>query len=68
MDLEDVDRLAHHAALPLRPERQAAVLAVLSAWLPAANELSAKMSEPAHQALLPVTAFTHAHEALEDKA
>lgn len=66
MDLEDVGRLAQHAALPLKPERATAVLAVLSAWLPAANELSRKMSDPAHQALLPVTTFVHPHEALED--
>lgn len=68
MDSQDVGRLADHAALPLSPARVAAVLAVLSAWLPAANELSRKMSEPAYQALLPVTTFTHVHEALEDRA
>lgn len=65
MDSQDVARLAAHAALPLSPARVTAVEAVLSAWLPDANELSRKMSDPAHQALLPVTTFTHAHEALD---
>jgi hypothetical protein len=64
----DVATLAAYAALPLSPERVAAVQAVLSAWIGDANELSRKMSEPAHQSLMPVTAFTHAHEALEDKS
>jgi hypothetical protein len=61
----DVTALARCAALDLSPERLAAVEAILSAWIPAANELSRKMSEPAHQVLMPVTVFTHAHEAPE---
>lgn len=61
----DVAALARCAALDLSPERLAAVEAILSAWIPAANELSSKMSEPAHQALMPATVFTHAHEAPE---
>lgn len=64
----DVATLAEYAALPLSPARAVAVEAVLSAWIRDANELSRKMSDPAHQALTPVTTFTHAHEALEDKA
>jgi hypothetical protein len=56
----DVGALARCAALDLNPERRAAVEAVLSAWIPAANELSRKMSAPEHQTLLPATVFTHA--------
>jgi hypothetical protein len=64
----DVAALARCAALDLSAERLAAVEAILSTWIPAANELSRKMSEPTHQALLPVTVFTHAHEQPEDAA
>lgn len=64
----DVAALARCAALNLSAERLAAVEAILSVWIPAANELSRKMSEPAHQSLLPVTAFTHAHEQPEEGA
>jgi hypothetical protein len=64
----DVAALARCAALNLSAERLAAVEAILSAWIPAANELSRKMSEPAHQSLLPVTTFTHAHEQPEEGA
>jgi hypothetical protein len=64
----DVATLAAYAALPLSPARVAAVETVLSAWIADANELSRKMSDPAHQSLMPVTTFTHAHDALEDKA
>jgi hypothetical protein len=51
--------LARYAALPLAPEREAAVAAILDAWLPAADELSRKMSGADHQALLPITVLTH---------
>jgi len=60
----DVAALARHAALPLSPERAAAVEAVLAAWLPAADELSRKMSAAAYRHLLPATVFAHAHESL----
>jgi hypothetical protein len=33
---------------------------LLAAWLPAANELSRKMSAVEHTTLLPATVFTHA--------
>jgi hypothetical protein len=33
---------------------------LLGQWLPAANELSRKMSAAEHQALLPATVFVHA--------
>ena len=59
MTAERVARLAAFAALPLSAERAAVVAVTLGAWLHDANELSAKMSAPAHRALLPVTAFTH---------
>ncbi len=62
----DVAALARCAALNLSADRLAAVGAILSAWIPAANELSRKMSDPAHQSLMPVTAFAHAHEPSED--
>jgi hypothetical protein len=54
--------LATHAALPLSPERAAAAAAILAAWLPAAHELSRKMSAPEHRALMPATVFAHAPE------
>ena len=60
--------LAAHASLNLSPDRLAAVESILAAWRPAARELSLKMSAPAHQALLPVTVFAHAHGSFEDLA
>jgi hypothetical protein len=54
-----VRTLADLAALPLAAGRERAVMEVLQAWLPDANALSAKMSDPAHQALVPATVFTH---------
>ena len=58
--------LARYAALPLAPERELIVAAILDAWLPAADELSRKMSAGAHQALLPITVLTHAADSAED--
>lgn len=55
-----VRALAHYAGLPLDAERESIVAAILDAWIPAADELSRKMSAAAHQALLPVTVLTHA--------
>ncbi len=52
--------LARYAALPLPPEREAIVAGILDAWLPAADELSRKMSAAAYQALLPITVLVHA--------
>ena len=60
--------LAAHASLNLSPDRLTAVESILAAWLPAARELSIKMSAPEHQALLPVTVFAHAHGSFEDLA
>lgn len=52
--------LAQVAALPLAPGRDAIVGELLAAWLPAANELSRKMSAAEHTELLPATGFVHA--------
>ena len=60
--------LAAHASLNLSPDRLTAVESILAAWLPAARELSIKMSAPAHQDLLPVIVFAHAHGSFEDLA
>ena len=59
-------QLAQVAQLPLPPARSAIAAELLAAWLPAANELSRKMSAAEHAGLLPVTVFVHAptdHEA-----
>jgi hypothetical protein len=56
---EAVRALADHADLPLAPGREAAVAAVLGAWLPDVHALNCKMSAPAHQDLVPGTIFTH---------
>ena len=61
-----VSRLARYAALPLAPGRAEAAAAVLDAWWPAANELSAKMSAAQHQMLAPVTVLTHPADAAEE--
>jgi hypothetical protein len=57
-----VRALARYAALPLAPERAAVVAALLDAWLPAADELSRKMSSARYQTLLPITVLTHGVE------
>lgn len=56
---EQVGQLARWAALPLARERWTVVADILGPWLKDANELSEKMSDPAHQALVPVTVFGH---------
>jgi len=67
-DAFDIPALAQAADLPLTPERQAAATAILAAWLPAANALSRKMSAPEHQALMPVTTFSHPPEPSQEQA
>ena len=52
--------LAATAELSLGAGRAAIAGALLAAWLPAANELSRKMSAIEHTTLLPVTVFAHA--------
>ena len=58
--------LARYAALPLTPERESAVATILATWIPAANELSRKMSTAAHQALVPITVLTHPSDGEEE--
>jgi hypothetical protein len=57
---EQARLLAQVADLALAPGRDAVVGELLAAWLPAANELSRKMSAIEHTTLLPATVFTHA--------
>ena len=52
--------LAQTTGLPLAVGSAARAGELLAAWLPAANELSRKMSAIEHTALLPITVFTHA--------
>jgi hypothetical protein len=56
---KDVEVYEGLADLKLKAERRKAVAGILSAWVPAANELSRKMAEPQHRALTPNTRFTH---------
>ena len=58
--------LAQYAGLPLPAEREAGVAAILDAWVPAAEELSRKMSAAAHQDLLPITVLTHGGEEADE--
>ena len=60
------ETLAQTADLPLAVGRAAIAGELLAAWLPAANELSRKMSAIEHTALLPITVFTHAAPDAED--
>ncbi|CAN5847240.1 hypothetical protein BH11PSE8_BH11PSE8_37900 [soil metagenome] len=52
--------LAGLADLPLAPGRAEIAGGLLAEWLPAANELSRKMSAFEHMNLLPITVFAHA--------
>ena len=56
---ERVRALATYASLPLPTEREMAVAAILSAWIPDANALSVRMSGGAFQTLVPATVFAH---------
>jgi len=56
---KEVEVFEQLADLPLKSERRAAVASILSVWVPAANELSRKMSEPQHRAITPNVRFTH---------
>lgn len=62
VDKELVKALARSAELPLPPEQVESATAVLSAWLPDANDLNRKMSEPEHWTVTPATVFTHPSE------
>lgn len=59
VDREEVRVLAEVAELPLADDRLSPVAELLSAWLPAANELSRKMSAAEHQELMPITVLVH---------
>jgi hypothetical protein len=56
---EHAGELARLAALPLPRERWPLVADILGPWLKDANELSQKMSQAAHQSLVPATVFIH---------
>ncbi len=60
MNAAAVRALAQAAGLSLAPGRCEAAAELLAVWLPAANELSRKMSAAEHQRLLPATVFVHA--------
>lgn len=51
--------LSRYADLPLASGREAALAAILDAWIPDANALSRKMSAPEHRDLVPATMFAH---------
>lgn len=55
----DAGTMTALADLHLNEERAAAVAGLLSAWLPAANELSRKMSAPEFQETMPITVLVH---------
>lgn len=59
LSAEDVRSLAATAGLALDEERVQPVADLLSAWLPAANSLSEKMSAPEHLSVLPITVLVH---------
>ena len=59
IDEQTVRLLAAVANLKIDDEDMPAVIGVLSAWLPDANELNRKMSAPAHWQITPATVFTH---------
>jgi hypothetical protein len=59
LDPVAIEVLARAADLPLARGRAELIAPQLSGWLTAANELNRKMSDHAHRALAPATAFTH---------
>jgi len=56
---QDVERFEKLADLKLPAERRVLVAGILSAWVPAANELSRKMAQPQHRGLTPNVRFIH---------
>lgn len=54
-----VRTLAAVASLPLTEDRLKGAAELLSAWVPAANELSRKMSAAEYDGLMPITVLTH---------
>ena len=59
IDEATVRMLAGLAGLPLADGRAALLAPQLDVWISGANELSRKMSEPAHRTVTPVVVFTH---------
>ena len=55
---ESIDRLCALADLPLASERRAKLVPMLSGLVAAADELSRKMAQAGHRAILPITRFT----------
>lgn len=60
IDSGTVRELATAAQLPLAPDRATQLAPQLRTWLRAANELNAKMNDPAYRIVAPATIFTHA--------
>ena len=58
---EQIRALADAADLPLADDRLAPIAELLSAWLPAATELSRTMSQAEHDHLMPITVVTQPH-------
>lgn len=56
---KQVRTLAAVAELPLDEERLSLAAELLTAWLPAANELSRTMSAAEYDELMPITVLTH---------
>lgn len=56
---EDVERFEKLAGLNLPAGRRPGVAGILNSWIPGANELSQKMSEPQHRNITPNVRFTH---------
>lgn len=58
---DHVRTLAAMADLPLAEDRLGVVAELLHSWLPAANELSRKMSAPEYLEIMPITVLVHPH-------
>ncbi len=56
---DEVKTMATMADLPLTEDRNELVAALLSAWLPAANELSRMMSAAEYADIMPITVLVH---------
>ncbi len=56
---QDVEEFEKLADLKLQPERRSLVAGLLSAWVPAANELNRKMAQPQYRGLTPNVRFAH---------
>jgi hypothetical protein len=54
-----VERIEKLANLKLPAERRHGVADILNVWVPAANELSAKMAESRYRGLTPNVRFAH---------